>query len=304
MLLSCFTSLASVNISDSVTSIGDCAFSDCNSLTALYVSAGNPAYCLLDGALFDKAQTTLIAYLGGRKGSYVIPNGVTSIGDYAFDSSTELTSVTIPDGVTSIGDYAFYYCYGLTSVTIPDSVTNIGKSAFFGCESLTSVNIPDSVTSIGAGAFAGCESLTALYVSAGNPAYSSLNGVLFDKAQTTLIAYPVGWQGSSYAIPDGVTSIGDYAFYYCYGLTSVTIPESVTSIGECAFATTELTEIKVMATMPPSIIADKWGLNEATFKKVRKSIPVYVPAESIEAYRTAEGWSEFTNFLPLEDKER
>ena len=234
----------------------------------------------------------------------VLADGVTSIGNRAFLDCTELLLVIIPDGVMSIGEWAFSACRKLALVYIPDSVTSIGNYVFCGCTSLASVNISDSVTSIGDCAFSDCNSLTALYVSAGNPAYSSLNGVLFDKAQTTLIAYPVGWQGSSYAIPDGVTSIGDYAFYYCYGLTSVTIPESVTSIGECAFATTELTEIKVMATMPPSIIADKWGLNEATFKKVRKSIPVYVPAESIEAYRTAEGWSEFTNFLPLEDKER
>ena len=152
----------------------------------------------------------------------VMPEGVTSIGDWAFKNCTSLTSVTIPDSVTSIGDWAFSDTPWLAAkkaenplvivnnilidgstasgdITIPDSVTSIGNCAFDNCTSLTSVTIPDSVTSIGESAFNGCINLT------------------------------------SVTIPDSVTSIGDWAFNYCIRLTSVKIPEGVTSIGDYAF---------------------------------------------------------------------
>ena len=145
-----------------------------------------------------------------RVKSAVIAEGVTSIGESAFENCRSLTSVTIPNSVTSIGWSAFFYCKSLTSVTIPDSVTSVGAYAFLGCTSLTSVTIPNSVTSIGGGAFDECWSLT------------------------------------SVTIPDSVTSIGDSAFASCTSLTSVTIPDSVTSIGGGAFAwCTSLTGIWV-----------------------------------------------------------
>ena len=145
-----------------------------------------------------------------RVKSAVIAEGVTSIGESAFENCRSLTSVTIPSSVTSIGWSAFFYCKSLTSVTIPDSVTSVGAYAFLGCTSLTSVTIPNSVTSIGGCAFDECWSLT------------------------------------SVTIPDSVTSIGDSAFASCTSLTSVTIPDSVTSIGGGAFAwCTSLTGIWV-----------------------------------------------------------
>ena len=131
-----------------------------------------------------------------------IPNSVTSIGNYAFDYCTGLTSVTIPNSVTTIGNCAFENCSRLTSVTIGNSVTTIGYYAFYNCSGLTSVTIPNSVTSIGGSAFHGCSGLT------------------------------------SVTIGNSVTTIGDLAFYNCSGLTSVTIPNSVEAIGYEAFSST------------------------------------------------------------------
>lgn len=136
--------------------------------------------------------------------------------------------------VTSIGEYALSYCGdGLTSVTIPNSVIEIGEYAFNGCSSLMSVTIPNSVTSIGEGAFGGCTGLTRINVAIDNPAYSSIEGVLYNKNASILISSPGAKISAN--IPNSVTEIGEYAFYGYSGLTSVTIPNSVTTIGKGAF---------------------------------------------------------------------
>ena len=157
-------SLTSVMIPDSVTSIGDLAFYGCDSLTSVYIT-DMAAWCAIDFE-FEGANPLSHAhnlYLNGELVTdLVIPDSVTSIGEYAFSGCNSLTSVTIPDSVTSIGMGAFYGCNSLTSVTIPDSVTSIGHSAFSGCDSLTSITIPDSVTFIGGDAFSGCNSLTSV----------------------------------------------------------------------------------------------------------------------------------------------
>ena len=158
--------------------------------------------------------------------------------DYGFSGAPwcgrRVKSAVIAEGVTSIGKFAFDSCTSLTSVTIPDSVTSIGSNAFHNCTSLTSVTIPGSVTSIGVYVFTLCTSLTGIWVAEGSSHYSSdASGVLFNKDKTTLVQCPGAL--AAYTIPDSVTSIGKYAFYYCTSLTSVTIPDSVTSIGEYAF---------------------------------------------------------------------
>ena len=112
------SSLTSVTIPESVTSIGSSAFADCSSLTSINVDANNANYCSIDGVLFSKDKTTLIQYpIGNTRSEYIIPNSVTSIGNYAFDGCSSLTSVTIPNSVTSIGECAFYGCRSLTSIT-------------------------------------------------------------------------------------------------------------------------------------------------------------------------------------------
>src|SRR5664280_2671528 len=160
-------------------------------------------------------------------------------------------AVAIPDmlggyPVTNIGDMAFYNCTALTSVTIPNSVTAIGTQAFQGCTGLTSVTIPTNVTTIGVGAFNDCGGLTSFIVEAGNSSYSSgTDGVLFNKATTSLVQYPGGKQGA-YVIPNNVTTIGVGAFYGCTKLTSVTIGSGVISIGSNAFDNcTALTSVTI-----------------------------------------------------------
>jgi len=159
---------------------------------------------------------------------------VYDICDNAFTNCAGLTNVRIPDSITSIGSSAFCGCIGLTSVTIPGKIARIGSNAFAQCSGLTSIMIPASVISIGNGVFDSCTGLTTITVDALNAGYCSLDGVLFNKNQTTLIVCPGGKAGGL-TIHSGVTSIGSGAFYRCTGLTSVTIPSSVTSIGSTAF---------------------------------------------------------------------
>ena len=192
-------------IPDSVTSIGDRAFSWCTSLQS--VTIPDSVTSIGDRAFWGCESLH----------SVTIPDSLTSIGDCAFMGCSSLQSVTIPDSVTNIGDSVFEDCLSLQSVTIPDSVTSIGKSAFWGCESLHSVTIPDSVTSIGNNAFCCCSSLQSVTIP---DSVTSIGVCTFDSCSSL----------QSVTIPDSVTSIGDRAFDRCSSLQSVTIPESVTII--------------------------------------------------------------------------
>jgi hypothetical protein len=254
------TSLSSVTIPNSVTSIGDWAFSSCTSLTN--VTIGNSVTNIGSYAFVGCTSLTSVTignsvtsigdytfYYCTSLTSVTIPNSVTSIGSRAFYFCTSLSSITIPNSVTNIRDYAFQYCTSLTSVTIPNSVTSIGYWAFGICNNLTNVTIGNGVTNIGSSAFSACTSLSAITVDALNSVYSSVDGVLFNKSQTTLIQCPGGKAGT-YTIPTSVTSIGDRAFDSCHNLTSVTIGNSVTSIGDSAFCwCTSLTSV----TIPDSV---------------------------------------------------
>jgi hypothetical protein len=209
---------------NSVTCVESSAFLACTSLAAIAVDRENSAYCSLDGVLFDKGQATLLQYPQARAGDYVIPDGVTSLG-----------TGELGWGSGDFGWLAFDGSASLTGVTIPTSVTSIGARAFSGCSSLSSITIPASVTSIEAyGAFSGCAGLQAIHIDPGNPSYTSVDGVWFDKSGADVLRYPPGKVGS-YKLPNGVTDIRYGAFSGCTSLTDITIPATLTQIWNYAF---------------------------------------------------------------------
>ena len=224
--------LTSISFPDGVTTI-EATFSSCGDLTTVYLPSslkslkgapgnalgfissasleyiygeGNDYYYVDDNrALIVDGGKTLIIYAGNSATSYLIPEGVTSIGDYAFSNGSGLTEITIPEGVTSIGNYAFRGCSSLTSITIPEGVTSIGQAAFFNCSSLTSVTI-EGVTSIGSDAFRGCSALTEITI-------------------------------------NGNISLGSYAFSGCSNLTKLTLGANVTTLPSNLFTNSNLTNL-------------------------------------------------------------
>ena len=280
--------LTSITIPNSVTSIGDDAFSNCSGLTSIEIpnSVTSIGAWAFSGTAWYNNQPDGVVYAGNvlykYKGtmpsntsvvvkdgtldiadyafsscyeltSIKIPNSVTSIGRSAFSSCYELTSIEIPNSVTSIGYAAFSNCYGLTSIEIPNSVTSIGEGAFSCCSGLTSIKIPNSVTSIGDDAFEYCSGLTSIVVEVGNRKYDSRENcnAIIETESNTLIA---GCMNT--VIPHSVTSIGNYAFSDCDGLTSIEIPNSVTSIGNSAFnGCSGLTSIEI----PNSVTSIGWN---------------------------------------------
>ena len=228
--------LAELTIPASVTSIGEHAFYNCRGIKSVSVSPDNQYYSSLDGVLFNKNKTDLILYpMKKETTDYQIPNGVTEIRANTFESNTFLTNVEIPNTVTNIGMYAFQGCSSLVNVEMPDSVTRIERHAFWDCDSLTNVNIPASVTSIGIEVFRDCDSLLSINVDENNNQYCSLEGVLFNKNVTDILAYPRKKETTEYKIPDGITEIDSFMFHGCDNLTKIEIPDSVTSIWDNAF---------------------------------------------------------------------
>ena len=217
-----YQELTTLKIPDTVTTIGDEAFANCENLSTIefpdsLTTIGNQAFR-------ECVSLTNID----------LPDSLTTIGEEAFDECSSLTDIDLPDGLMTIGECAFYRT-GLTDVKIPDSVTMIGTDAFFMCENLRSIELPESVKTFDCNPFLYCENLTQIKVSPEHETLTVIDGVLFNKAEKTIICYPQALSAEEYEIPEGTQRIGKRAFNRAEKLTSIKIPDSVTTMESQAF---------------------------------------------------------------------
>jgi len=242
------SSLTNVTIPASVTNIGAYAFDSCTNLIGITVDSANIFYRSTNGVLFNKSQTLLIQYPGGKTGSYTIPSSVTDIGAAAFSSCVRLSNITIPDSIVSIGNGVFFNCANLITATISGSVTNIGTRAFNACVNLEGVYFLGNAPSLGSNVFIGDSKATVYYLPdttiwgttfGGRPAVLLPYTYLITDGEVTITSY-VG-PGGAITIPSSINGlpvirIGDWAFTDATGLTCIMIPGGITSIGDWAFA--------------------------------------------------------------------
>ena len=316
-------SLCEFTIPASAARLGNGIFSSCTQLGNIKVAAGNPNYTSENGVLLNKQRNTLICYPGGKSDSlYNIPDYITQIGYQAFWGCASLNHVNIPESVTHMGKAAFYLCKSLQTINIPNSLTSISDYAFAGCASLYAVNLPNTITDIGIYAFTECKALKSIKlpehltrIKECTFSYSGITSIDIPETITdieryafsgcdslTYISFPEGLTRlsngilsscsslDSIYIPRSVVHIESNAFSYCSSLRSITIPANVSQIDYMAFTGNQsLTFIRCEAINPPAI-------QKETFYDIPTDIPIYVPAESIEKYQSAEYWSAFTNY--------
>lgn len=247
--------LAEIKLPESLTSIGEWAFCDCAGLTDIQLPENLTS--IEDSAFCGCKRLTKVK----------LPEGITAIGEWVFYDCAGLMDIQLPESLTSIGDSAFYGCTGLinikfpeslisieesafedctelTEIKLPESITSIGERAFNGCTGLTNIKLPENLISIGMNAFEFCTKLTEITVDKNNPVFCSVDGVMFDKAMTTLIMFPAGKKGK-YSIPDGIIRICSGAFNSCEKLTGISFPQSLLYIDSFRFDCEQLTEITV-----------------------------------------------------------
>ena len=249
-----------------VTAIDTAAFDDFRQLASIQLPDGLKT---IGGYAFYNCPNLALTSL---------PDGVIDIGKHAFQSCTKLALTSLPDGITSIEDYAFSGCSSLALTSLPDGITSIGGDAFEGCTSLALTSLPDGITSIGLSAFNGCSSL----------ALTSLP----DGITTIYIAAFADCSSLALtSLPDGITRIWTSAFAGCTKLALTSLPDSVTSIEEYAFkGCTGLTEITINRSTPPTA-------NTEIFKDCTNLTKIKVPSANVDDYKTASGWDTYSNLI-------
>ena len=332
------TELTNVNISNSVTTIGNNAFSKC-SLTGTLVIPNSVT--LINNSAFSNCTELTAVNIPStvqtiKNGAFIGCTGLTSViisdiaawcninfadqtanplhyAHHLYLNGSEVKDLTIPNSVTTIGDYAFYDCYGMTGVSIGNSVTTIGDYAFRGCSRLSSVTIPNSITSIGKNAFIRCTSMTSLNFNAvscsafsstasENPFYDlNLSTISIGNSVQIIPAYfAYGLTNlKNLIIDNNVATIGDCAFNGCSGLTELTIPESVTFIGKQAFDNSpSIGSVTCAAANPPS-----WADIAMFTTNVYNHSPLYVPMGSVRAYQADQCWGQFNTISGMQGEE-
>ncbi|MGI6689323.1 MAG: leucine-rich repeat domain-containing protein [Christensenellales bacterium] len=270
------SSLTAVTLPEGLQSIGDRAFYKCKSLTGITLPEGLQS--IGDRAFYNCSSLTAVT----------LPEGLQSIGKEAFSDCGSLTAVTLPEGLQSIGDRAFCNCLRLTGLTLPEGLQSIGDSAFCNCR-LTGLTLPDSLEIImGSNPF--FHTNAKLSLSPDHPYFTLVDGMLIDKSSRRLVCYSYGDLAETCVVPEGLQSIGDRAFSGCDSLTGITLPEGLQSIGYNAFSyCNNLTSLNIPASvitirsdafdvcpsLTLTVVPDSFG---ATFAERRAIIP-FVYAE-------------------------
>lgn len=269
-------SLTNVQLPDGISIIKERAFCNCSSLTSIdlpdsIIEIGDYAFQYCDNLTSVKLPSNLTTLGNGMFyscgfSSFEIPNGISEIGDSAFRFCDYLSQVTFPETLIKINSYAFYDCQKLKNITLPNSLEEIEDSAFGFCSSLASINIP-ARTTMGSQVFELCDSLTGIWVDENNENYASDDkGILFTKDKTVILQCPGSYAGS-YTVPDGVTTIDDQAFAYCDQITGIVLSETVSKIGDQAFFSCEkLESITIGASV--SEIGDNAFLHSASLSEI------------------------------------
>lgn len=268
--------LPEVLIPASVKEIGGGVFADCFKLKKIDINPQNKAYTTVDGVLYTADKQTIVQYPAGKEGgSFAIPTSVNKVGSLAFSGTVALTSVTLHDGLKVIEDYGFARCDELKTIAIPSRVAEIGNAPFHDCLSLAAIEVsPENIN------------------------YTSLDGVLYDKSQVTLIQYPAGKQNTSYSLPKSVQNIKEFGLFDNQFIESVELPSGLSYIGDLTFGFDKnLSEITVQMTEPSKIT-----LGLMVFFRGIGAVPckLRVPKGTKELYQQSEQWQDFSEMEEFE----
>lgn len=302
--------LYSVTIPETVDSINSGAFIWCSAISEIKVDGNSPYFQSKDGVLFDKAMTKLLHFPNAKSGDYVIPNGVKTIASHSFNTNMQLRSVSMPSTITRIEEQAFEVCESLYEVQLSTSLEFIGNSAFSSCP-LTSISLPESLKFIGNNAFNGCDRLKTIYIPKSveyigentaigynvslekievdpeNMYYTSIDGILYDKALTKVLKCPTQIQNMEWiTLPSTITYICTSAFHTNKSLTRIVIPAGVTVIDNGAFGgCSNLSRVTCYAQIPPSTPMGQYNTSDPWDATARSSATLYVPKGCADVYR-------------------